>query len=236
MSDSWFQGQLKRLSRKSRTKKFELLYSLFQPRQEDRVLDVGASGEIFLRYTLEDVYPHPERIVAGGYELREVLSARRLYQLPQHAVFDGCRLPFPDKSFDLVFSNAVIEHILGEGRQVQFAREIMRVGKSWFVTTPNYWFPFESHYHLPFIQFLPRAAHRPYNRLLGTHIPKGEVQELALLSARQLRQLFPACRVAKVRATFWPETLVAYHVDPEREKMRRAAGSGPLTADSSMRA
>jgi hypothetical protein len=57
-----------------------------------------------------------------------------------------------------------------------------------------------------------------YNRLLGTHIPKGTVQELGLLSARQLHHLFPTNRIAKVRVTFWPETLVAYHLHAERAK------------------
>ncbi len=216
MSESYFRRLLKSFSHKSRTKKFELLNRVFRPRPEDRVLDIGASGEVFLRYTLEDIYPYPERITAGGYEFPEVESARHFYPQARYSVFDGCALPFPDRSFDLVFSNAVIEHILGLGRQAQFAREIMRVGKSWFVTTPNYWYPFESHYHLPLIQFMPRAMQREYNRLLGTHIPKGMVQELALLSARQLHRLFPTGRVARVRVTFWPETLVAYFVDPER--------------------
>ncbi len=216
MSESYFRRLLKSFSHKSRTKKFELLNKVFRPRPDDRVLDIGASGEVFLRYTLEDVYPYPERITAGGYEFGEVESARRYYPRARYAVFDGCALPFPDRSFDLVFSNAVIEHLLGPGRQAQFAREITRVGKSWFVTTPNFWYPFESHSHLPLIQFMPRAMQREYNRLLGTHIPKGTVQELALLSARQLRGLFPTSRVARVRITFWPETLVAYFIDPGR--------------------
>ena len=222
MSESSFRRLLKTLSHKSRTKKFELLMQVFRPQPGDRVLDIGASGEVFLQYTLEDVYPYPERILAGGYELQEVVSARRCYPKPVYTVFDGCALPFPDRSFDLVFSNAVIEHILGEGRQEQFAQEVMRVGRSWFVTTPNYWYPFESHYHLPFIQFLPRPLQRGYNRLLGTHIPRGAVQELALLSARQLQRLFPTGRIAKVRVTFWPETLVAYHIDPTRDAGTRA--------------
>ena len=217
MSESSFKRLLKKLSHKSRAKKFELLAQVFRPRPQDRVLDIGVSGKVFLRYALEDVYPYPERIVAGGYHPQEVLSARRCYPKPAYTLFDGCALPFPDRSFDMVFSNAVIEHITGEGRQNQFAKEVMRVGKSWFITTPNYWYPFESHYHLPFIQFFPRTVQREYNRILGTHIPKGTVQQLALLSARQLHMLFPTSRIAKVRVTFWPETLVAYSIDPARD-------------------
>jgi hypothetical protein len=214
MRDSRFRRMLKEMSYRSRRKKFELFESVFRPQPEDRVLDIGASGAVFLRYTFEDVYPYPEHITAGGHELGEGLSARHYYPQPSYAVFDGCRLPFPDKSFDLVFSNAVIEHI--PGQQKQFADEVMRVGKSWFVTTPNYWYPFETHYHLPFIQFLSRPLQREYNRLLGTHIPKGQVQDLALLSTDQLQRLFPTSRVAGVRVTFWPETLVAYYVDTTR--------------------
>ena len=57
MSDSYFRLQLKKFSHKSRTKKFELLSVVFRPGPQDRVLDIGASGEVFLRYTFEDVYP-----------------------------------------------------------------------------------------------------------------------------------------------------------------------------------
>ena len=217
--DSAYRRALRNLSHKSRTKKLDLLQQVFRPRPQDRVLDVGVSGEVFLQYALEDVYPFPGRIVAGGNEDHEILAARRHYPQPHYALFDGCALPFADQSFDLVFSNAVIEHVLGPGRQEKFAREVMRVGRSWFVTTPNYWFPFESHHHLPFFQFLPRPLQMPYNRLLGTHIPKGTVQELALLSARQLRRLFPPGRIAKVTVTLWPETLVAYYLHPERSEV-----------------
>jgi hypothetical protein len=220
MSDGFYKRTLQNFSRKSRRQKFELFAKVFEPRPEDRVLDIGVSGLVFVSYALEDFYSYPERIVGGGIAFDEVRSAKQAYPSVRCAIFDGCALPFADKSFDIVFSNAVIEHVLGDGMQARFAAEIMRVGRSWFVTTPNYWFPFESHYHLPFIQFLPRFAQRPYNRLLGTHIPRGQLQELGLLSARDLRKLFPTSVIARVRVTFWPETLVAYYVDPERGRQR----------------
>jgi SAM-dependent methyltransferase len=218
MSDGFYKRLLQGFSRRSRRQKFELFGAVLEARPEDRVLDIGASGRLFTGYTFEDFYPYLQRIVGGGIDLDQVRGAKQAYPLPRYAVFDGCHLPFRDQSFDVVFSNAVIEHVVGEGRQAQFAREIMRVGKSWFVTTPNYWFPFESHYHLPFIQFLPRSAQRTYNRLLGTAIPRGEVQDLALLSARRLQKLFPTSSIARMRLTVWPETLVAYYVDPSRKR------------------
>lgn len=67
---------------------------------------------------------------------------------------DGCDLPFGENSFELVFSNSVIEHVPDHEA---FAREIMRVGRSYYVQTPNKWFPIEPHFMTPFIHFLPTA-------------------------------------------------------------------------------
>jgi|GEM_PF-5882161 len=63
---------------------------------------------------------------------------------------------------------------------------------------------------------MPENLQRRYNNLLGTHIPKGQTQELGLLSANGLSKLFPTSIIEKVRVTFWPETLVAYYLEPQR--------------------
>ena len=64
---------------------------------------------------------------------------------------------FDDKSFDVVFSNSVIEHIPGSKNRSKMASEIKRVGKCYFVQTPNYYFPFEPHFLFPFFQFFPKV-------------------------------------------------------------------------------
>ena len=220
MSDSLYKRILRDYSRRSRLGKFELFQSVFQPRSEDRILDVGADPQLFSRYTFEDVYPFQERITGGSIDFEMVRKARECYPKARYAIFDGCALPFPDKSFDMVFSNAVIEHIVGKERQEKFAREAMRVGKSWFITTPNYWFPLEAHYLLPFFQFLPATVRRIYSHLSPSAIPKGKLIDLELLSARELKQLFPTSEIVKMRVTFWPETLVAYFVDPARKSRK----------------
>ena len=63
---------------------------------------------------------------------------------------------FHDNQFDMVFSNAVIEHMNNLSEQFKMAKEISRVGKNYFVQTPSYWFPIESHSRTLFFQFLPK--------------------------------------------------------------------------------
>jgi len=79
---------------------------------------------------------------------------RESFPLVTPIVFDGCALPFADKSFDIVYSNAVLEHLPGWGAVERFTNEVQRVGRSWFISTPNVWYPVEPDYHLPFVQFL----------------------------------------------------------------------------------
>jgi len=60
---------------------------------------------------------------------------------------NALRLPFEDHAFDLVVSNAVIEHVGGEPEQRRFIEEHARVGRHWVFTTPNRAFPVEAHTH-----------------------------------------------------------------------------------------
>ena len=84
----------------------------------------------------------------------------------------------------MAFSNSVIEHIPPPLQQ-DFANEISRVARRYFVQTPNRYFPIEPHYQFPFFQFLPRSLRQALNRrfTLGWQA-KGHWEEITLLSAR----------------------------------------------------
>jgi len=148
------------------------------------------------------------RLIGGNISHRDMLEYKRIYgeREVDVLVLDGCRLPFRDQSVDIVFSNAVIEHLEPE-MQRKMAEEIMRVGRSWFVTTPNFWYPIELHNLLPFLHFLPLRARLFVQRKLRTW---PEDEPINLLSARELGILFPGSTVRKVRVTFYPETLIVY--------------------------
>ena len=53
---------------------------------------------------------------------------------------------FNNKSFDIVHSNSVIEHLYNFENQKKMASEIMRVGQKYIVQTPNKYFFLEPHY------------------------------------------------------------------------------------------
>jgi hypothetical protein len=172
-----------------------------------RVLNVGASGPNFaFSEQFESLYEHRSNVVGGGISLSEVHDYRRSFPGVQSLVFDGCALPFRDKSFDVVYSNAVIEHLPNHCAQQRFAAEIVRVGRGWFVTTPNLWYPIEPHYHLPLVQFLPQS----WQRGLVRGFSRTPYDNLNLLTKRRLQRLFPDGDVIGCRVTFYPETLVAY--------------------------
>src|SRR5947208_15220808 len=69
-------------------------------------------------------------------------------------------MPFPDKHFDIVFSNAVVERAGNSEDQAAFISEACRVGRRVFITTPNRWFPVEHHTAVPLLHYLPKRMYR----------------------------------------------------------------------------
>ena len=194
------------ISLRSRRRKLRLFLEELQPTAETTVLDVGADELAFgagdgcgtLNF-FEELYPWPERITALG--LHDGAGFRERYPAVRYVRGDACALPFVDGEFDVVFSNAVIEHVGDRERQRRLVLEALRVGRRVFLTTPNRRFPIEVHTRLPLVHWLPDAvAHRAYD-LAG----KGFAKDLHLLSRSTLASLFPG----RVRVVNLGLTLVA---------------------------
>ena len=185
--------------------KLDLFFSLSANARRNNLLDVGGATGIdseflplyqaFRAVTVVNLDPSPDRHILP--------HVRRM-------VADGCRLPFANASFDWVFSNAVIEHVGGWEHQERFAKEIQRVAsRGFFVTTPNKFFPIEPHVMLPFYQFLPVSVQKKVAPLSPGYLRKYE--EINLLSAGQMKRLFPSAKVVAVGFPVLGNSLVAYH-------------------------
>jgi hypothetical protein len=193
-----------RFSAGSREKKFQLFSRLFAVDASTKLLDIGFSKRFLHEYILEDYLPREIPIVGGEIDEQAVRKTVGSYPNVAPVVFDARHLPFADKSFDIVYSNAVIEHVGDHAQQRLFADETRRVGRAWFVTTPNFWFPLDTHTSLPFVHWLPRRLRLSVFRAVGRR------GDLVLLTKGQLEELLPESEVAHLRTTIFPEVLVAY--------------------------
>jgi SAM-dependent methyltransferase len=180
------------ISLRSRRRKFALFMETFAPTAATTVLDVGVDDVPFGEHAgcgtlnfFEQLYPWPGQITALG--LNEGERFRASYPDIPYVQGNGLALPFEDGAFDVVFSNAVIEHVGGPMEQRRFVEESLRVARRAFITTPNRWFPVEVHTRLPFVHWLPDSASRRAYDLAR----KPWAKDNRLLGPASLRELFP---------------------------------------------
>jgi hypothetical protein len=135
-------------------------------------------------------------------------------------VGDGRQMTqFTDASFDVVFSNSVIEHVGAYEDQRRMAAEVRRVGQRYFVQTPNKFFPIEPHFLFPLFQFLPLPGrawlvnhfHLGWqSRIADREKAKAAVASIRLLSKGELIRLFPEARIFEERFLGLAKSFVAY--------------------------
>ena len=167
-----------RASEANRHRKWDLFMGQLRPTPDMRVLDVGYSNKEYSRVDnyIEKHYPYPRRLTALGTEVPQMFAQR--YPEVTVVTYDGTRFPFADKQFDVCWSNAVLEHVGDSERQVAFLKEVKRVSRRAFLTTPNRHFPVEVHTRTPLLHFLPKKLFDGYLRLIGKGWAAGEYMHL----------------------------------------------------------
>jgi hypothetical protein len=102
-------------------------------------------------------------------------------------------------SFDIVHSNATIEHVGSFENQVLFVREMLRISKeSIFIQTPNRFYPIDFHTILPFIHWLPKKYHRKILKFLKKDFYSKE-SNLNLLTAKEIKKLCEILNIKKYK-------------------------------------
>jgi len=147
------------------------------------------------------------------------LKAPKSVDARLHAVVaSGLAIPFRDNSFDICFSNSVIEHVGDAEARAAFSREVRRVSKCYWVQTPNRRFFVEPHFICLFLHWLPFRVKRHLIRRftlwgLVTKPSQKQVDEALLgnhlLDEREMRELFPDGEIIKERFLGIPKSLIA---------------------------
>jgi ubiquinone/menaquinone biosynthesis C-methylase UbiE len=183
---------------------------------EDAILDVGVTSDRSYSSSnyLEAWYPEKSRIIAVG--IADASFLKDGYPGMSFIRASGLALPFRDKSFDVVHSSAVLEHVGKFENQTKLISECMRVARRGvFLTTPNRWFPIEFHTVLPLIHWLPKSIFRGVMRRTGRHF-FAEETNLNLMTATELRGAACAAsnahqfkyRVSSMKLGGWPSNLL----------------------------
>lgn len=196
--------------RYTRKRRMKRLRKLFEFSSEMQLLDVGGSYHIW-----SHVPEKPAVTIANvNPESEKRFKADNL----SYEYGDGTNLQYQDSSFDLVFSNSVIEHVGDYSQQVQFAEEARRVGKGLFIQTPAREFFLEPHLLTPFIHWLPRSWQRKLIRRfsVGGLVRRWSQEQvdkflgsIRLLSRKELETLFPDCKIIVERFLGMPRTYIA---------------------------
>lgn len=196
---------------------------------ETRILDVGGTPDCW-----ELIAERPRVVLLNTPRTKEEQRGAA-----EWVAADGRALPFADASFDIVFSNSVIEHVGDAESQGRFAREVERVGRGFWVQTPNRWFPVEQHLLTPFVHWLPKAWQRaivPRFTVWSALHRVGDdrrrfyldhyLSDVKLLGAGELRALFPGAAILRERFCGLTKSLVAFRrISPRGAPVRARSQS-----------
>lgn len=168
-------------SRTAKAHKIIHLISQVQAIEANRVLEIGC-GSGHISRTLSDATGDD-----GYFCALDVTDERRVQDF-EFRLYDGEHMPFPDSSFDVVVSNHTLEHVGDDSKKAAHVLEISRVlapNGLLYIAMPNRLHPFEAHYRLPCLSWLPRKAADVYVRLAK----RGEVFDVWPTSRRRLYRM-----------------------------------------------
>lgn len=211
LADNTNPGSVAARLRRRRFRLFGELISQLEP--PVRVLDIGGTPAYW-----ETVGPESHADLEVVILNREALPVRS----PNFSSMTGDATDltqFGSRAFDVAFSNSVIEHVGDWDAQRRMAKELVRVGRHYYVQTPNRLFPMEPHFLVPGFQFLPVELRTAlvrrfdlgwYKRITDPQLAREHVLSHQLLSAGQMRRLFPDATLYRERVMGLTKSLVAW--------------------------
>ncbi len=202
------------LGARARMRRWEIFAQEFPDIGDMRLLDLGGTTESWRRAPMR-----PRHVTV--LNLFEPGESEEDWIVPLTG--DACRAgdalaaAGADTSFDIVFSNSLIEHVGGHARRAELAGEVDKLAPRHWVQTPYRYFPVEPHWVFPGMQFLPAAARvkvATYWPLVHTRPSsvaeaRSEVLWTELLSVTEMHDYFPNSTILRERILGLPKSLIA---------------------------
>ena len=162
-------------NRQSKAEKILIILkeALGKPVKNLNILDIGTgNGEI--------------SSMIGRYNNVTSVDLYDTRQVSDHYNFSRCNesLPFKALSFDIVISNHVIEHVTNQELHISEIKRVLKTDGVLYLATPNRLWPFEVHYRVYLLHYLPHKLFHQILKELGRY-----KEDVSLLSIFRLFEL-----------------------------------------------
>lgn len=202
------------LGGRARARRWLLFSELFPEVEQMRVLDLGGTVQSWHRSPIRPAHLTVLNLVDEGVPSEESVSV---------VVGDACdalealESTGSPTSYDLVFSNSLIEHVGGHARREELARQVLQLAPCHWVQTPYRYFPIEPHWLFPGMQFMPAsvqtriAAHWPLMpaKPASFNEARDNILWTELLSTTEMKTYFPTSDILRERVLGLTKSLVA---------------------------
>jgi len=207
----------KSLSFRFRKRRFKLVKRLIDgvlaEKGTCRIIDIGGTQKY---WDISDGYIDNDNIQIHLINKTKVSSSKSNFS---SVIGDATELGFlDDRSFDLVHSNSVIEHVGTWNDMRKMAFHVQRLAPIYYVQTPNFWFPYEPHLRFPIYHWMPEQIR--FRLLMNLNLGWGgkrkdvdsamqAVQSWSLLDKRQFSDLFPDAKIINEKFLVLTKSLIA---------------------------
>ncbi len=201
------------MSVKARKQRAEVFRECFSLDENTKILDLGSENGSNIHNILQNTDVKNENVYIADIDDKLIATGEKNFGFKAVLISEDESLPFTDKYFDIVYCSSVIEHVTiaksdlwnwkGDKkfkaeafkRQIEFAVEVRRLGRQYFVQTPSKYFPIESHTWLPLVGYLPREMFLPVLKLSNKIWIKRTEPDFNLLNENEMQDLFPDSKI-----------------------------------------
>ena len=203
-----FYKYLRSYQHHTRQKRSKLFSQSIRLQPGMKVIDLGGSPDIWkfvatpLNITMLNLEYDPS-FVAADYKSHHKLT---------FLTGDACETNFEPNSFDLVFSNSVIEHVGDAKKQQAFASQVHRLAPRYWIQTPAVWFPIEAHTGIPFWWCFPERLRKRLIANWHKDLPMWAefIEGTRLVDRASLCQMFPNAKLLRERSAGIVKSYILY--------------------------
>ena len=203
------------ISGKYRSKRFQLLLSKVNSLQKQNIKIIDLGGSNYFWNTIGKYY-------SANFNLTLLNIDKDHLEGYNSIVGDVSDLGFiNDNSFDLCFSNSVIEPLPTLDLQNKMAEEIKRIAPNYFIQTPAYIFPIEPHFLFPFFHWLPQKFRIKLVQNFGLgwyeKQPKYSdavslVKSIRIMKKKELKKMFQGSQIITEYILFLPKSYIVTNI------------------------